>query len=123
MQEGVSCPISRGTCSRGLTTFSKVLRLSTERPLIYPTRVISRKRQTHMLDFKHCLGTRLTHILYGFLITYIIGAFYGVIHMPLPLIIWILTCNRASNSPLSRHGMRSRRKHLRNHSSIIARLS
>ena len=82
------------------------------RSLINATFLCSRERQAHVLKLEDSLRACLTHVFDGFLITNVIRPLNGVIHMPLPLIIWIVAGNCTGNPTLCRNCVRARRENL-----------
>ena len=74
----------RGT---GSLLATEVLGLAAKRTLIHGTVLKTGEGQAHVLQFIDGLGAGLAHVLDGFLITDVIGALDGVIHVPLPVVV------------------------------------
>jgi hypothetical protein len=75
-----------------------------------------------MFKFEYSLWTFAAHVLDGVLVAYVVGSFYGVIHMPAPVIQRIFTGNSAGNSTLSGNCMGACGKHFGDDSSLEAGL-
>ena len=101
MAGAVSCRASTGR----LPALTEIFRLPAKRSLIDATLFGSRERQTHVLQLEDRLGADRAHVLNRVLIADVVRAFYGVIHMPPPVVLWIRTGDRAGNTTLRRHSM------------------
>ena len=86
MQQGVTCPVGsrRGT---GRLLAAKILGLTAEGALIDRAVVEAGEGQAHVLQLIDGLGARLAHVFNRFLVTDVIGALDGVIHVPLPVVV------------------------------------
>ena len=94
--------------------FSAVIaRLPAKRTLVNAAVIQAGKRQAHMFEFQHCFRAGFTHIFDGVLIADIIGTFYSVIHMPLPIVLMGIAQSHG-DAALGGYGMGTGRKHLRN---------
>src|SRR4030095_15289245 len=100
MQQPVTCTVRRCASARSLSTLSEVLRLSTERALVDASRGGSRERQTHVLELVHGVEPDAAHVLDRFLITDVVRALDGVVHVPPPVVLGIIACDRARDATL-----------------------
>ena len=114
--------IFSGTGTRCLTAFSVVLRLPPERSLIDPPRLGARERHPHMLKLVNNFRAHTTHVLDRILITNVIRTLNRVVHVPAPIVVGIVTSNRAGNSTLRRDCVRTRRKYFGNNCGFQSRL-
>ena len=73
--------------SAGSLLTAEVFGLTAERTLVDGTVVKAGERQAHVLQLIDGLGAGLAHVFDGFLITDVIGALDGVIHVPLPVVV------------------------------------
>ena len=107
MQQCVTGTVSCSTGASRLATLAKVFRLTAKGALINAAFFGARKWQTHVLELENRFRAGLTHILNRFLITNKVSAFNGVIHVPLPLIIGIITGNCTGDTALGGNGVRA----------------
>ena len=86
VQQGVTGAVG---CRRGAGSLlaAEVLGLTAERTLVDGTVIKAGERQAHVLQLIDGLGAGLAHVFDGFLITDVIGALDGVIHVPLPVVV------------------------------------
>ena len=59
-----------------------------------------------MLKLEHRLGAFGTHVLNCVLVTNVVRPFNGVVHVPTPIVVWIITRDGTGNSTLSGYGVR-----------------
>lgn len=98
VQQGVASTVSRRRGARRLLA-AEVLRLAAERALINTAVVKTGERQAHVLQLENRFRAGLTHIFDGVLVTDIVRPFYGVVHMPFPVIFMGVT-ERDGDTPL-----------------------
>ena len=98
VQQGVAGTVSRRRGARRLLA-AEVLRLAAERALINTAVVKTGERQAHVLQLENRFRAGLTHIFDGVLVTDIVRPFYGVVHMPFPVIFMGVT-ERDGDTPL-----------------------
>src|SRR5690554_6435614 len=112
VQQGVTGTVSGGTGTGCLGGVVRTLGLATERTLVDTALLGTGERQAHVFQLEHSLGAYRTHVLDSVLVTDIVGALDGIVHVPAPVIIGISACDRTSNAALGRHCVRTGRKYL-----------
>ena len=115
-------PVSCGASAGCLATLAKILGLAAEWALINTSIFSSGKRQSHVLQLKHRFRPLAAHILDSVLIADVVGALDGVVHVPAPVIIRVITGNCAGDATLCRHSVRTCRKHFCNNSRVVSGL-
>ena len=78
--------------------------------------------KSHVLQFENRLWAHRAHILDRILVTDVIGALDGVIHMPAPIVVGVSTGNGTGDATLSGNGVRARGKHLGDYRRLVTRL-
>ncbi|EJK91798.1 hypothetical protein UUU_11380 [Klebsiella pneumoniae subsp. pneumoniae DSM 30104 = JCM 1662 = NBRC 14940] len=109
VQQGVTGTVSRRRGTRRLFA-AEVLRLAAKRALINTAIVKTRERQSHVLQLKNRFRAGLTHVFDGVLVADIVRPFYGVVHMPFPVIFMGVT-ERDGDATLRGYGMGTGREH------------
>ena len=100
---------------------AEVFRLTAKRTLIDTTIIKTRERQAHMFQFQNRFRPGFTHIFNRVLVTDIVRPFYGVVHMPFPVIFMGIT-QRNGNTTLRRNGMGTGREDFREQRTGLATL-
>ena len=103
VQQGVAGAVRRGTGARGLAALTVILGLAAEGALVDAALFRAGERQAHVLQFEHGLGADTAHVLDGVLVTDVIGALHGVIHMPAPVIVGVGAGDGAGDPALGRY--------------------
>src|SRR5215471_5649379 len=83
--------------------------MAAERALV-PAVLVSRKRHAVVLKLINCFGGSAAHVFDGILVPKPVGTFYGVVHMPTPIIGAAIAKGRGDTA-LRSNGVRPRRKH------------
>ncbi|RMR08229.1 hypothetical protein ALP93_05454 [Pseudomonas syringae pv. helianthi] len=122
MQECVAGTVGRCTGTRSLPALAEVLGLATERTLVDATLLGTGERQAHVFKFEDRFRTYGTHVLDSVLVTDVVGTLDGIVHVPAPVIVRVCRRDGAGDATLGRHGVRTGRKHLGNHGSLVTAL-
>ena len=122
VQQGVAGAVRRSTGAGCLASLTIVLGLAAEGALVDPTLLGARKRQAHVLKLEYCFGAHATHVLYGVLVADIVGALYGVIHMPAPVVFGVGAGNGTGDPTLGGYRVRAGGEHLGDNSGLVSRL-
>ena len=112
-------------CSAGtgsLAAFTEVLGLTAERTLIDTALFGTGERQTHVFQLENGFRAYGTHVLDSVLVTDIVGALDGIVHVPAPVIVWIRGRDRAGNATLCRYGVGTSRENLGDYGSLVTAL-
>src|SRR5690606_26318487 len=123
VQQGVTGTVGCGAGAGGLATVTVILGLATERTLVDTALLGTGERQTHVFQFENGLRANGTHVFDSVLVTDIVGALDGIVHVPAPIIIRVRRGDRAGNTALGGYSVRTGREHLGNHSSLVTALS
>ncbi len=107
VQQSVTSTVSSSTGTGSLATLTEIFGLTTERTLINTTFFSTGERQTHVVQFKYRLRTNGTHIFNCVLVTDVVGTFYGVVHVPAPIVIRISGSDCTGNTALRRYSVRT----------------
>src|SRR5690554_4991548 len=111
VQQSVTGTVSSGTGTGCLGGVVRTLGLTTERTLVNTALLSTGERKTHVLQLEYGLGAYGTHVFDGVLVTDIVGALDGVVHVPAPVVVGISTCDRTGDTALGRYGVRTGRKY------------
>ena len=87
--------VGRGTGAGRLAAFAEIFRLTAERPLIDAPGLGAGKRQAHVLELEDRLGTLAAHVFDGVLVTDVVRPLDGVVHVPAPVVVRIVTGDSA----------------------------
>ena len=120
VQQGVTGTVG-GRCGTSSLLATEILGLTTKRTLVDRPVVETGEGQPHVLQLIDSLGTGFAHVLDGFLITDVIGTFYRVIHMPLPVVI-VGIAQRNRDPALGGNSVRTGWKNLGQQSAALAGL-
>ncbi len=99
----------RGACR---LLAAEVFRLAAKRTLINTAVIKTGERQAHMFQLKNRFRAGLTHIFDGVLVADIVRPFYGVVHVPFPVIFMGIT-ERDGDATLRGNGMGTGRENFR----------
>src|SRR5690606_11476598 len=100
VQQGVTGTVGRGTGTGSLTAITVVLGLATERTLVDTALLGTGERQSHVFQFEYGLRANGTHVFDSVLVTDIVGALDGIVHMPAPIIIRVRRGDGTGNTAL-----------------------
>ena len=120
VQQGVAGTVGRSR-STGSLLATEILGLTAKRTLVDSAVVETGEGQAHVLQLIDGFGAGLAHVLDGFLITDVIGAFYGVIHVPLPVVV-VGIAQRNRDAALGGDSVRTGREDLGQQSAALAGL-
>lgn len=120
VQQCVTGTVSRRRSACRLLA-AEVFRLTAKRTLIDTTIIKTRERQAHVFEFQNRFRPGFTHIFNRVLVTDIVRPFYGVVHMPFPVIFMGIT-QRNGNAALRRNGMGTGREDFREQRTGLAAL-
>ncbi len=110
--------VSGRTGTGRLTAFTEVLGLTTERTLVDTAFFGTGERQTHVVQFKDRFRAHITHVFDRVLVTDVVGALDGVVHVPAPIIVGISRRDGTGNTALGGHGVRPGREYFGNQRSL-----
>ena len=79
--------------------------------------------RAHVLEFEHGFRAYGTHVFDSVLVTDIVGALDGVVHVPAPVIVRIGRSDCAGDATLGGNGVRTGREYLGDHGGLVAALS
>src|SRR5215813_9891373 len=110
VQHGMTGAISGSATAPDRRTLAILTIMAAERTLVDPAVLVTRKRHTIVLKLINCFGGSAAHVLDGVLVPKPVGTFYGVVHMPTPIIGAAIAKGRGDTAFRS-NGVRPRRKH------------
>ncbi len=120
VQQGVTGTVG-GRCGTSGLLATEILGLTTKRTLVDRPVIETGEGQPHVLQLIDSLGAGFAHVLDGFLITDVIGTFYRVIHMPLPVVV-VGIAQRNRDPALGGDSVRTGWKNLGQQSAALAGL-
>src|SRR5690606_28032958 len=100
-----------GTC--GLGRIVRTLGLATERTLVDAALFGTRERQPHVFELENGFRTYGTHVFDRVLVTDVVGALDGVVHVPAPVVVRVGRGDGTGDAALGRPGVRTVREYLR----------
>src|SRR5690606_38350381 len=100
MQQRVTGTVGGGTGTGGLGRIVRTLGLATERTLIDAALLGTGERQTHVLEFEDRFRADGTHVFDRVLVTDVVGALDGVVHVPAPVIVRVGRSDGAGDAAL-----------------------
>jgi hypothetical protein len=103
MQHGMTRAVCGGTGSL-YSIFAKFLRMPTKFPLENFSIFYPAKGHTHVFKLDNNFRSHTAHEFYSVLITKVVTSFYGVEHVPEP-VIRLHVAERCGDTPLSRNGV------------------
>ena len=120
VQQCVTGTVSRrcGTCR---LLAAEVFRLTAKRTLIDGPILQTGERQPHVVQFQNRFRPGLTHVFNSVLVTDVVRPFYGVVHVPFPVIFMGIT-ERNGDTTLRRYGMGTGWEHFRQQRTSLAAL-
>src|SRR5690606_26556464 len=122
VQQRVTGTVGGGTGTGGLGGVVRTLGLTTERTLVDAALLGAGERQTHVLELEHGLRTHGTHVLDRVLVTDVVGALDGVVHVPAPVVIRVGRSDGAGDAALGGHGVGTGRENLGHHGDLVTTL-
>ena len=123
VQQGVTGTVSSSTGARSLSRVIRAFGLTAERTLIDATLLGTGERQTHVFQFKYGFRTHRTHVFDSVLVTDIVGALDGVVHVPAPVVVRVGRSDGAGDTTLSRNSVRAGREDLGHDCGFVTTLS
>ncbi|MNB66243.1 hypothetical protein D3C75_127140 [compost metagenome] len=122
VQQGVTGTVGSRASTRSLAAFTVVLGLTTERTLVDTALFGTRERQTHVVQLENRGRAFLTHVFDSVLVTDVVGALDGIVHVPAPVIVRVSRRDRARDAALSGYSVRTGRENLGDHGSLVTTL-
>ena len=114
VQQRVAGTVSGRTGTCRLATLTEVLGLTTERTLVNTAFFGTGERQAHVVQLEDRFRAHITHVFDSVLVTDVVGALDGIVHVPAPIIVGIGRRDRTGNAALGGNGVRTGRENFGN---------
>ena len=118
VQHGVAGAVSHGT-GAFYGTFTEFGSMAAEGALVDFAAFHAVERHAHVFQLNHGFGRAAAHEFDGVLVAEPVGAFHGVVHMPIPA-VFLHIAQRGGNAALRGHGVGAGGKYFGEHGGVEA---